>query len=255
MAEGETMLGGRTALVTGAGSGIGAAVVERLVASGAKVHAVDIDGGALDSLVERVGSDRVVPWVTDLSDLDAHDTLPTEIDILVNNAGIQHVSPVHEFPVEEFERIHRIMLLSPFRLAHACLPHMYAGGWGRVVNISSVHGLRASPFKSAYVSAKHGLEGLSKVIALEAGDKGVTSNCVNPAYVRTPLVERQVADQAKAHGIPESEVLEKIMLTPVSVKRLIEPSEVADLVAYLCGPSSDSITGSSFTMDGGWTAH
>ncbi|KGN38551.1 3-hydroxybutyrate dehydrogenase [Knoellia subterranea] len=249
------MLDGRRALVTGAGSGIGAAVVDRLVADGAQVHAVDIDGDALKALVDRLGAERVTPWVVDLSDLDAHADLPVDVDILVNNAGIQHVSPVHEFPVETFERIHRIMLLSPFRLVRACLPHMYAGGWGRVVNVSSVHGLRASEFKSAYVSAKHGLEGLSKVVALEAGDKGVTSNCINPAYVRTPLVEKQVADQARTHGIGEDEVLEKVMLTPVAIKRLIEPSEVADLVAFLCGPSSESITGSSFTMDGGWTAH
>jgi len=249
------MLEGRTALVTGAASGIGAAVVERLAAAGARVHAVDVDGDALDALVKQVGVEHVTPWVLDLADLDSHAALPTDVDVLVNNAGIQHVAPVHEFPVEQFERIHRIMLLSPFRLVRACLPHMYAAGWGRVVNISSVHGLRASPFKSAYVSAKHGLEGLSKVVALEAGDKGVTSNCVNPAYVRTPLVEKQISAQAQTHGIPESEVLAEVMLTPVAVKRLIEPSEVADLVAFLCGPSSDSITGSSFTMDGGWTAH
>jgi 3-hydroxybutyrate dehydrogenase len=132
---------------------------------------------------------------------------------------------------------------------------MYAAQWGRVVNISSVHGLRASAYKAAYVSAKHGLEGLSKVTALEGAEHGVTSNCVNPAYVRTPLVEKQIADQARSHGIGEDEVVEKVMLTPVAVKRLIEPSEVADLVAFLCGPSAASVSGSSFTMDGGWTAH
>ena len=149
---------------------------------------------------------------------------PPRVDVLVNNAGIQHVSPIHEFPVEVFERIHRVMLLAPFRLARHVLPHMYATGWGRVVNVSSVHGLRASPFKAAYVSAKHGLEGLSKVIALEGAEHGVTSNCINPAYVRTPLVEKQITDQAKAHGIPESEVVETIMLAPAARKRLIEPS-------------------------------
>ena len=248
------MVEARTALVTGAASGIGAAVVERLVADGARVHAIDLDEAALAGLVERVG-EAVTPWVCDLSDLYAHASLPTDVDVLVNNAGIQHVAPVHEFPVEEFERIHRIMLLSPFRLVRACLPHMYAAGWGRVVNVSSVHGLRASAYKSAYVAAKHGLEGLSKVVALEGGDKGVTSNCVNPAYVRTPLVEKQIGDQARTHGIPEDEVVEKVMLTPVAVKRLVEPAEVADLVAFLCGPSSASISGASFTMDGGWTAH
>jgi 3-hydroxybutyrate dehydrogenase len=147
------------------------------------------------------------------------------------------------------------MLTSPFRLIRRVLPHMYAGGWGRIVNVSSVHGLRASAYKSAYVSAKHGLEGLSKVTALEAAARGVTSNCVNPAYVRTPLVEKQIRDQATAHGIPEAEVIEKVMLAPVAVKRLIEPEEVADLVAFLCGPTAASVSGTSFAMDGGWTAH
>jgi 3-hydroxybutyrate dehydrogenase len=131
---------------------------------------------------------------------------------------------------------------------------MYDRGWGRIVNISSVHGHRASPFKAAYVSAKHGLEGLSKVIALEAAGRGVTSNTVCPGYVRTPLVEGQIADQARTHGVEESEVLDDVLLARTPVKRLVEPEEVADLVAFLCGPGTDSITGSSFTMDGGWTA-
>jgi 3-hydroxybutyrate dehydrogenase len=132
---------------------------------------------------------------------------------------------------------------------------MYERGWGRVVNISSVHGLRASAFKSAYVSAKHGLEGLSKVVALEAAAHGVTSNCVNPAYVRTTLVEQQIADQARTHGISEDQVVEQVMLAPVAVKRLVEPSEVAEMVAYLCSPAATSVTGASFCLDGGWTAH
>ena len=146
------------------------------------------------------------------------------------------------------------MVTAPFLLTRAVLPGMYAAGWGRVVNVSSVHGLRASPFKAAYVAAKHGLEGLSKVIALEGAPHGVTSNCVNPGYVRTPLVEKQIADQARVHGIPESEVIEKVMLTENAIKRLLEPTEVADLVGWLCGPHAGMVTGTSYVMDGGWTA-
>ena len=248
-----TILTGRTALVTGAASGIGAAVVRRMTADGAHVLAVDRDEVGLKALAEDVAGIETI--VCDLSDLDAVDALPAAVDVLVNNAGIQHVAPVHEFDPERFGLILRVMLEAPFRLARRTLPHMYERGWGRVVNVSSVHGVRASPFKSAYVSAKHGLEGLSKVIALEGAAHGVTSNCLNPAYVRTPLVEKQVADQARTHGIDESEVLERIMLTPVAVKRLIEPAEVAELAAVLYGPASGSISGASLLMDGGWTAH
>ena len=249
----QTDLSGRTAMVTGAASGIGAACAIRLAAAGAHVLALDRDEAGLTKLATGTGT-GIEPRPCDLADLDALGDLPAAVDILVNNAGIQHVAPIQDFPPERFDLILRLMLQSPFRLVQRVLPHMYDAGWGRVVNISSAHGLRASPFKSAYVTAKHGLEGLSKVIALEGADHGVTSNCVNPAYVRTPLVEKQIADQARTHGIPESEVLEKVLLEPVAVKRLIEPAEVADLVAFLCGPSSASISGSSFSMDGGWTA-
>jgi 3-hydroxybutyrate dehydrogenase len=246
-------LSGRTALVTGAASGIGAAVARRMAADGATVLAVDRDAEGVKALARDVPG--VEPVTCDLSDLDAVDALPAQVDVLVNNAGLQHVAPVHEFDPERFSLILTIMLEAPFRMARRMLPHMYERGWGRVVNISSAHGLRASPFKSAYVTAKHGLEGLSKVIALEGAPHGVTSNCINPAYVRTPLVEKQIADQARQHGIGEDEVVEKIMLTPVAVKRLIEPAEVAELAAVLYGPASASITGASLTMDGGWTAH
>jgi 3-hydroxybutyrate dehydrogenase len=247
---------GRTALVTGAGSGIGRACAARLARAGAQVVVLDRDEATIKEVAEQLGARAVV---ADLSDLDAIDDLElgpeAGVDILVNNAGFQHVAPIEEFPPEVFSAIIRVMLEAPFRLVRRCLPGMYARGWGRVVNISSVHGVRASPFKSAYVTAKHGLEGLSKVIALEGAGHGVTSNCVNPAYVRTPLVERQIEAQALAHGISADEVVAKVMLEPAAIKRLIEPAEVAELVAYLCAPEASFITGESIMMDGGWSAH
>jgi 3-hydroxybutyrate dehydrogenase len=246
------VLTGRTALVTGAASGIGDAITRRLVADGATVFAVDRDEAGLKALAADLPG--IEPIACDLSDLDAVDALPGAVDVLVNNAGLQHVAPVQDFDPERFSLILRVMLEAPFRLARRVLPHMYAQGWGRVVHVSSAHGHRASPFKVAYVSAKHGLEGLSKVVALEGAAHGVTSNCLSPGYVRTPLVEKQIADQARAHGISESEVLERVLLAPEAVKRLVEPAEVAELAAVLYGPASASITGASLSCDGGWTA-
>jgi 3-hydroxybutyrate dehydrogenase len=245
-------LSGRRALITGGASGIGRACAERLAADGAHVLVVDRDADAAEAVAAQVGGTAVA---VDLSDLAAVDALDLAVDILVNNAGLQHVAPIHEFPVDRFSYMLRLMLEAPFRLVRGALPHMYAQGWGRVVNISSIHGLRASEFKSAYVTAKHGLEGLSKVIALEGAGHGVTSNCVNPAYVRTPLVEGQIADQARAHGLSEDDVVEQVMLAPAAIKRLLEPAEVADAVSWLCSPSATSVTGTSIVMDGGWSAH
>jgi 3-hydroxybutyrate dehydrogenase len=182
------------------------------------------------------------------------DRLDLAVDIIVNNAGLQHVAPIEEFPPERFSYILRVMLEAPFRIVRGALPHMYAQRWGRIVTVSSVHGLVASPYKSAYVSAKHGVEGLSKVIALEGAEHGVTSNCVNPSYVNTPLVANQVDAQAEQLGIPAEKVVDEVMLAPAAVKRLIEPAEVAELVAYLCGDAASAITGASFKIDGGWTA-
>ncbi|MEV7771805.1 3-hydroxybutyrate dehydrogenase [Kitasatospora sp. NPDC086791] len=245
-------LDGRTALVTGAASGIGRACAEAFAGAGARVYVVDLSAGPAEELAERIGGHAIV---TDLSDPEAVDALPDDADIVVNNAGLQHVAPVHEFPPDRFTLIQRVMVEAPFRILRRTLPHMYEREWGRVVNISSVHGLRASPFKSAYVTAKHALEGLSKTVALEGAPYGVTSNCINPGYVRTPLVEKQIAAQALAHGIHEDEVVEQIMLDRTAVKRLIEPDEVAQFALWLCSPTASYITGASLPVDGGWTAH
>jgi 3-hydroxybutyrate dehydrogenase len=244
-------LTGRSALVTGAASGIGRACAERLARAGASVTVLDLDGDAAKNVAEGIGGEALQ---ADLSDYEVLDNLEIDADIVVNNAGLQHVAPIEEFPPERFSLILRIMLEAPFRILQKALPGMYEKGWGRVINISSVHGLRASPYKSAYVSAKHGLEGLSKTIALEGGPRGVTSNCINPAYVKTPLVEKQIADQARIHGISEDEVIEKIMLTEPAIKRLIEPEEVAEVAAFLCSKEASFINGASIVMDGGWTA-
>ena len=244
-------LTGRTALVTGAASGIGRSCALALAAAGAKVYVVDRAAEAANEVAEETGGSA---YVVDLSDPEAVDRLPCDADIVVNNAGLQHVAPIHEFPPDRFALIQRVMVEAPFLILRRTLPHMYEGQWGRVVNISSVHGLRASPYKSAYVTAKHALEGLSKVTSLEGAPHGVTSNCVNPGYVRTPLVEDQIATQARAHGIPEADVVEQVLLERSAIKRLIMPQEVAEAVVWLCAPHTGFITGVSLPLDGGWTA-
>jgi 3-hydroxybutyrate dehydrogenase len=246
-----TDLAGKRALVTGGASGIGLACAEAFAAAGARVTIADLDGDAARSVAGRIGGEA---WEVDLSKTRELAEASVETDILVNNAGIQHVRPIPEFEPETFALMLRIMVEAPFLLIRAALPGMYDRGFGRIVNISSVHGLRASEFKSAYVTAKHALEGLSKTTALEGGAHGVTSNCINPGYVRTPLVEKQIADQARLHGIPEDEVVEKVMLTEAAVKRLVEPAEVASLALWLAGDDAGMVTGASYTMDGGWSA-
>jgi 3-hydroxybutyrate dehydrogenase len=246
-----SQLAGRRALVTGAASGIGRACAVRLAAAGAAVVAADRDADGLDELAREL---EIEPVVVDLADLDAVDRLDLAVDVVVNNAGLQHVAPIEDFPADRFSHMLRVMLEAPFRIVRKALPYMYARGWGRVVTISSVHGVIASPYKAAYVAAKHGVEGLSKVIALEGAEHGVTSNCVNPAYVNTPLVANQVAAQARQVGIAEDRVVDEVMLAPAAVKRLIEPAEVAELVVYLCGDAASAITGASLKIDGGWTA-
>jgi 3-hydroxybutyrate dehydrogenase len=244
-------LAGRLAVITGGASGIGEACAVRLAAAGADILVADLNADAAGAVAKRVGGQAVQ---VDLSgDFDAG-AVAGQADILVNCAGLQHVAPLEEFPPEKFRLILAVMLEAPFRLTQAALPHMYAREWGRVINISSVHGLRASAYKGAYVAAKHGLEGLSKVIALEGGPRGVTSNTICPAYVRTPLVEKQITDQARVHGISEERVVEEIMLTEPAIKRLIEPAEVAELAAFLCSAPASFANGASYVLDGGWSA-
>ncbi|KOX39582.1 3-hydroxybutyrate dehydrogenase [Streptomyces sp. NRRL F-7442] len=245
-------LAGRKALVTGAAGGIGRACAEAFAAAGADVYVVDLAAGAAGEVAAATGGTAIV---ADLADPEAVEALPDDADIVVNNAGLQHVAPVHAFPMDRFALIQGVMVEAPFRIVRRTLPHMYARQWGRVVNISSVHGLRASPYKSAYVMAKHALEGLSKVVALEGAAHGVTSNCLNPGYVRTPLVEDQIADQALAHGIPEDQVVDRVLLDRTAIKRLVEPAEVAAAAVWLCAGNTGCVTGSSLPMDGGWTAH
>jgi 3-hydroxybutyrate dehydrogenase len=244
-------LQGRTALVTGGASGIGAACARELARRGATVTIADVDGDAASALTDEIGGK---PWAVDLLDVRGLEDLRLDVDVLVNNAGIQSINPIVDFEPERFRAMLALMVEAPFLLIRAALPHMYDGGFGRIVNISSVHGLRASEFKVAYVTAKHALEGLSKVTALEGGSRGVTSNCVNPGYVRTPLVTKQISDQARTHGIAEQEVLEQILLSESAIKRLVEPREVASLVGWLASADAGMVTGASYTMDGGWSA-
>uniref|UniRef100_A0A7V4A0C4 3-hydroxybutyrate dehydrogenase n=1 Tax=Thermus tengchongensis TaxID=1214928 RepID=A0A7V4A0C4_9DEIN len=245
---------GKTALVTGAGSGIGLAIARAFAQEGARVLVHDVKDAS--ALAAELGG---VFFQADLGDPKAVEELGEQaarygVDILVNNAGFQHIDPVEDFPLETWQRMLQVMLTAPFQLTKALLPGMKAKGWGRILNIASVHGLVASPFKSAYIAAKHGLIGFTRTVALEAGPFGVTVNAIAPAYVRTPLVENQIADQARTLGIPESEVVEKVFLAQAAVKRLIEPEEVAELALFLASEKAGAITGAVFPIDLGWTA-
>lgn len=251
MSEPPGGLRGRTALVTGGAGGIGAACARALAEQGVTVTVADIDDVGAKSVAQDIGGKA---WALDLLDVEALEGLQLETDILVNNAGVQSIHEIAEFPPEKFRSMMRLMVEAPFLLIRAAVPHMYRNEFGRVINISSIHGLRASPYKAAYVTAKHALEGLSKVTALEGGPHGVTSNCINPGYVRTPLVTRQIADQARTHNIGEDQVLSDILLKESAVKRLVEPEEVGALAAWLASPVAGMVTGASYTMDGGWSA-
>jgi 3-hydroxybutyrate dehydrogenase len=241
------------ALVTGAAGGIGRAIAERLVDDGWRVLAVDLapesdgpgDGFAADLTTRQGNRAAVEEAVARFGRLDA----------VIPNAGFQHVARVEEFDEDRWDAMVELMLTSPFLLARYAWPSLRASGNGRIVVVASVHGLVASPYKAGYVAAKHGVLGLVKTLALEGATDGICATAVCPGYVRTPLVERQVADQARAHGIPEERVIEDVILAPQALKRLLEPSEVADAVAFLLGPGGSAFTGAPLVMDSGWTAH
>ncbi len=248
----------KIAVVTGAASGIGLAISEKLISSGCKVVMADINKEKGEQEAKRIGGNF---FYADLSERKyCKDLIGFTvkkfggIDILVNNAGIQYVSPVEDFPEDKWDFMIRLMLTAPFLLTKYSWNYMKSKKWGRIININSVHGLRASEFKSAYISAKHGLSGLTKTTALEGAKYGITVNSICPAYVRTPLVEKQIDAQAKNHGIPREKVIEEIMLKKAYIKRLIEPSEIGDMVLFLCSENASCITGSMFTIDCGWTA-
>jgi len=257
--NGVAELKGKSALVTGAASGIGRAIAIDLAAHGAAVLLADLNAEAGMAASKAIpGSLFMRADVSSRADCHALvDRATAEwggVDVLVNNAGFQQVSPIEEFPEDRWEQLVRVVLFGAFYLTKYAIPHMYEKGWGRIVNISSLHGLVASPYKSAYISAKHGLNGLTKTIALEGADRGVTVNAVCPSYVRTPLVEKQVADQARVHGISEEAVIRDIMLAPAAIKRLLEPEEVAAYVTFLCSDAAAGITGAEQLIDAGWTA-
>ena len=251
-------LSGRRALVTGAASGIGLAIATRLSELGAAVLVADLPGPRLQEAAASMRN--ASPIAADLTKRDDVHRLAQaagDVDILVNNAGFQHVSPIEEFDEAKWDSMIALMLSAPFVLIKMLVPGMYRRGWGRIINIDSVHGLVASAFKAGYVSAKHGLLGLTKTVALEAAthSPNVTVNAICPSYVRTPLVEKQISDQAKHHGISEDEVMERILLDRNAIKRLIEPDDVATMVAFLCRDDMWSITGRALPMDAGWLAH
>lgn len=253
----------QVALVTGAASGIGFALTEHFYKQGYKVWASDMNLQAAEDAVSSLSADdgavtAIKLDVTSQADIDhviKHILeIDGSIDVLINNAGIQHVAPLEEFPVEKWKLVNDVLLVGPAMLARACLPAMKSNDYGRIINIGSIHGLVASPFKSAYVAAKHGLIGFSKVIGLETADQDITINTICPAYVKTALVEKQIADQARTHGISEEEVIDTIMLAPMPKKSFISFDELCGTVGYLLSDAARNMTAQTIVLDGAWTA-
>ena len=260
-----TSFAGKTALVTGSTSGIGLGIATRLAQDGANIILNGFgDAAEIERLRARLASEHRVKVLFDPADMTKSDAIAAMmkraaaelggVDVLVNNAGIQHVAPIDDFPPEKWDAILAINLSSSFHTVRTALPGMKKKGWGRIVNIASAHALVASPFKSAYVAAKHGIAGFTKTVALEVAQQGITANAICPGYVRTPLVDKQIPDQAKAHGISEERVIREVILAPQPTKEFVKVEDVAALAAYLCSDAGAPITGAMLSIDGGWTA-
>ena len=252
-------LEGRVALITGAGGFIGAAIARALATDGACAVIADLDLAAAEKAAATIPGARAVQL--DVTDRDACRRVVAEIDgrdgrldILVNNAGLQFIAPIDDYPEDRFDLLMKVMVYGTFWLTKDALPIMRRGGWGRIVNLGSIHSLIASPNKSAYTAAKHAILGFTRATALEAAGDGITANCICPTYVDTPIVRNQIAPQARTLGITEEQVVSEVMLGPAAVKRFLDPSEVAALARFLCSNAAAGITGSAQTIDGGWTA-
>jgi 3-hydroxybutyrate dehydrogenase len=249
----------RRVLVTGAGSGVGATLSLQLARAGHELVVTDLDAAAAERTAAaiREAGGRAIAFrldVTDAAEVERVVAAAQPVDVLVNNAGLQNVAPLAEFPPEKWQLLIDVMLVGPALMTRAALPGMRARNFGRIVNIGSIHSLVASAYKSAYVAAKHGLLGLAKTVALETGDVDVTINTICPAYLRTPLVEKQIADQARTHGIPEQRVIDEIMLKPMPKKAFVTIDEVVALTEYLISDAARNVTAQAIAIDGGWTA-
>ena len=248
-------LSGKRALVTGSTSGIGLAIARALSAQGAQIVLNGFgDPAEIARLCEELEAIHVGADLTTTAGVDDLMAKAGPVDILVNNAGMQHVAPVEEFPPEKWDAIIALNLSSAFHTARLAVPHMKARGWGRIIATASAHSLAASPFKAAYVAAKHGIAGLTKVLALELAEHGVTANCISPGYVWTPLVENQIPDTMAARGLTREQVVNDVLLAKQPTKKFVQPSEVAALAVFLCRDEAQNINGANYTIDGAWTA-
>lgn len=248
-------LEGKRALVTGSTSGIGLAIARALAAEGAQVVLNGFgDEGEIAALCEELGATHSGADLTDVPQIEAMMAEAGGVDILVNNAGMQHVAPVEDFPVEKWNTIISLNLSAAFHTTRLAVPGMKAKGWGRIINTASAHSKVASPFKSAYNSAKHGLDGFTKTIALELAEHGITANCISPGYVWTPLVENQIPDTMKARGLTREQVINDVLLAKQPTKKFVQPEELGALAVFLCRDEAQNVNGANWSVDGGWTA-